>query len=71
ILSRNGGIQLATLDQKPDRPDERRRIQSAGGVVFYSRVMGELAVSRAFGDAHFKALEGGGNVSGGFDVGER
>jgi Protein phosphatase 2C len=33
------------------------RINNSGGVVLYGRVMGELAVSRAFGDAHLKALQ--------------
>ena len=47
------GIPL-TVDHKPSRPDEQARIKSAGGFVINGRVMGELAVSRAFGDADFK-----------------
>ena len=42
------------MDQKPSRPDEAKRIKDAGGFVINNRVMGELAVSRAFGDADFK-----------------
>jgi serine/threonine protein phosphatase PrpC len=41
-------------DHKPSREDEARRIREAGGFVINGRVMGELAVSRAFGDAEFK-----------------
>lgn len=43
-----------TEDHKPSREDEAKRIRDAGGFVINSRVMGELAVSRAFGDAEFK-----------------
>lgn len=43
-----------TEDHKPTREDEAKRIRDAGGFVINSRVMGELAVSRAFGDAEFK-----------------
>ena len=43
-----------TTDHKPSREDEAARIRAAGGFVINNRVMGELAVSRAFGDADFK-----------------
>lgn len=43
-----------TEDHKPTREDEQKRIRDAGGFVINNRVMGELAVSRAFGDAEFK-----------------
>lgn len=43
-----------TLDHKPSREDEHKRIRDAGGFVINNRVMGELAVSRAFGDSEFK-----------------
>lgn len=45
---------LLTQDHKPTREDEARRIREAGGFVINNRVMGELAVSRAFGDVDFK-----------------
>jgi serine/threonine protein phosphatase PrpC len=41
-------------DHKPTREDEAKRIRDAGGFVINNRVMGELAVSRAFGDVDFK-----------------
>jgi len=44
-------------DHKPNRTDERQRIEDAGGVVMWSgtwRVGGVLAVSRAFGDRLLK-----------------
>lgn len=37
-------------DQKPSQPDEKARITKAGGFVMNGRVLGDLAVSRAFGD---------------------
>lgn len=42
------------MDHKPSREDESQRIRNAGGYIINNRVMGELAVSRAFGDAEFK-----------------
>ena len=44
-------------DHKPNRQDERARIEEAGGVVVWAgtwRVGGVLAVSRAFGDRLLK-----------------
>eukprot|EP00850_Spirogloea_muscicola_P010354 SM000060S19686 [mRNA] locus=s60:512847:523180:- [translate_table: standard] len=50
-----------TTDHAPDRPDERCRIETAGGRVLRSsnsggpwRVDGRLAVSRAFGDLEYR-----------------
>lgn len=45
---------MLSEDHKPAREDEAKRIKDAGGFVINNRVMGELAVSRAFGDADFK-----------------
>lgn len=39
---------------RPDVEEEMRRIETAGGYVFASRVQGTLAVSRAFGDGFYK-----------------
>ena len=49
-------VQLSD-DHKPNRTDERNRIEAAGGVVVWAgtwRVGGVLAVSRAFGDRLLK-----------------
>lgn len=59
ILCRDGRAIKLSLDHKPDREDEAKRIESAGGFVSFRRVLGRLAVSRAFGDEEYKtAIEG-------------
>mmetsp|Transcript_24729 Transcript_24729/g.39734 ORF Transcript_24729/g.39734 Transcript_24729/m.39734 type:complete len:246 (-) Transcript_24729:93-830(-) len=54
VLSHDGKAVPLSKDHKPNRPDELARIKRAGGMVFHSRINGELAVSRAFGDARWK-----------------
>lgn len=55
----DGGL---TIDHKPDNADERKRIERTGGtvqeVMGVYRVNGDLAVSRAFGDAQYKQTGG-------------
>ena len=41
-------------DHKPDDPEEEKRILQIGGTVTSGRVDGDLALSRALGDFHFK-----------------
>lgn len=55
VLCRAGGqcVEL-TSDHKPSRPDEAARVRAAGGFILHKRVMGELAITRAFGDRSFK-----------------
>ena len=55
VLCRGGGqcVEL-TSDHKPSRPDEAARVRAAGGFILNKRVMGELAITRAFGDKSFK-----------------
>ena len=43
-----------SFDHKPKNPQERRRIEEAGGHVSSDRVDGDLAVSRALGDFSYK-----------------
>ena len=55
-LCKHAAVQLSD-DHKPNRTDERNRIEAAGGVVVWAgtwRVGGVLAVSRAFGDRLLK-----------------
>ncbi|KAK9914888.1 hypothetical protein WJX75_001932 [Coccomyxa subellipsoidea] len=57
VLSRGGKAIPLSEDHKPNRSDERSRIEAAGGVVVWAgtwRVGGVLAVSRAFGDRLLK-----------------
>ena len=54
VLSRAGRAIALSSDHKPTREDEAARIKAAGGFIINKRVMGELAVSRAFGDSDFK-----------------
>lgn len=53
VLSRSGTAYRLTRDHKPEMEDEQERIRSCGGKVLDfngKRVMGLLAMSRAFGD---------------------
>lgn len=59
VLCRVAGAALPlSNDHKPTRADEAARIRKAGGFVIQGRVMGDLAVSRAFGDCEFKTGHG-------------
>ena len=60
VLSRAGQVVFATRDHKPADPEERARIQNAGGSVMLQRVNGSLAVSRALGDYDYKNVAGRG-----------
>uniref|UniRef100_A0A0G4GC43 PPM-type phosphatase domain-containing protein n=1 Tax=Chromera velia CCMP2878 TaxID=1169474 RepID=A0A0G4GC43_9ALVE len=54
VLCRGGKAVQLSSDHKPDREDELHRISKAGGFVSFRRVLGRLAVSRAFGDFDYK-----------------
>eukprot|EP00292_Cryptomonas_paramecium_P009031 CAMPEP_0113725206 /NCGR_PEP_ID=MMETSP0038_2-20120614/39589_1 /TAXON_ID=2898 /ORGANISM="Cryptomonas paramecium" /LENGTH=252 /DNA_ID=CAMNT_0000655359 /DNA_START=38 /DNA_END=793 /DNA_ORIENTATION=+ /assembly_acc=CAM_ASM_000170 len=57
IICRGTNAVPMSLDHKPDRPSERRRIIQAGGhvtVIGCARVNGVLATSRGFGDRELK-----------------
>jgi len=51
IAMDNGKVLRISVDHKPDHPEEEKRIRNLGGFVSPNgRVVGMLAVSRAFGD---------------------
>ncbi|KAI9160339.1 hypothetical protein LWI28_007248 [Acer negundo] len=57
VLCRGGRAVLLSHNQMPDRPDELRRIEAAGGRILFQdrpRVEGILAMSRVIGDGYFK-----------------
>ncbi|KAL8225634.1 hypothetical protein R6Q57_018191 [Mikania cordata] len=57
VACRAGSAIPLSIDHKPDRSDERERIEQAGGFIIWAgtwRVGGVLAVSRAFGDKQLK-----------------
>ncbi|CAH0604878.1 unnamed protein product [Chrysodeixis includens] len=57
LLAKRMRLMQLVCPHKPDRQDERDRIESSGGTVMYWgtwRVNGQLAVSRAIGDAQYK-----------------
>lgn len=60
LLCRDGHVAFSTQDHKPVNPEEKERIQNAGGSVMIQRVNGSLAVSRALGDFEYKNVQGKG-----------
>lgn len=53
IVSRNNIAIPLTKDHKPDKPEEEKRINQLGGMIKYDGYdwrIGDLSVSRAFGD---------------------
>ncbi|XP_071710146.1 probable protein phosphatase 2C 75 [Rutidosis leptorrhynchoides] len=60
VLCRNGKAVPLSVDHKPDREDERARIEALGGRILFAgngaRVEGVLAMSRAIGDRLLKQV---------------
>lgn len=58
LIARVGSVHQIVRKHSPEDPSERKRIEDLGGVVLYwgnsYRVNGQLAVSRAIGDASHK-----------------
>jgi len=57
ILCRGGKALDLSVDHKAKRQDEQDRIKGHGGYIVYGRVLGRLAISRAFGDFDCKNIE--------------
>jgi len=57
VLSRAGEAVPLSHDHKPYNPEEKARIEAAGGTVKFNRVNGDLAVSRALGDFVYKRCD--------------
>lgn len=57
VLCRNGKAIDLSIDHKASRPDEQERIKKQGGYIVFGRVLGRLAVTRAFGDFDCKNIE--------------
>ena len=57
IMCRDGKALDLSVDHKAKRKDEQERIKSQGGYIVYGRVLGRLAISRAFGDFDCKNIE--------------
>ena len=57
IMCRDGKALDLSVDHKAKRKDEQERIKSNGGYIVYGRVLGRLAISRAFGDFDCKNIE--------------
>jgi serine/threonine protein phosphatase PrpC len=53
-MSRDGKSYDLSVDYKASRKDEQERIKSQGGYIVFGRVLGRLAVTRAFGDFECK-----------------
>ena len=60
VLECGGKVCLFTDDHKPDRKDEKERIEKAGGSVWHHGVwrVNGLAVSRSIGDKSMKSSKG-------------
>ncbi|OTF82971.1 Protein phosphatase 2C-like protein [Euroglyphus maynei] len=53
----NGGRLIAhqlSFDHKPSVPEERSRVEQAGGTIINGRINGSIDITRAFGDHNFK-----------------
>lgn len=57
VLCRGGKAIDLSIDHKASREDEQERIKKQGGYIVFERVLGRLAITRAFGDFDCKNIE--------------
>lgn len=57
VLCRQGKAINLSVDHKANREDEQERIKGDGGYIVFGRVLGRLAITRAFGDFDCKNVE--------------
>jgi len=58
VFDWSGTVKFTTKDHNPELEEETARIRAAGGSVSFGRVDGDLAMSRAIGDAAYKNVPG-------------
>ena len=56
VMCREGRCVELSQDFKASRKDEQERIKGQGGYIVFGRVLGRLAVTRAFGDFECKQI---------------
>uniref|UniRef100_A0A6B2L3A9 PPM-type phosphatase domain-containing protein n=1 Tax=Arcella intermedia TaxID=1963864 RepID=A0A6B2L3A9_9EUKA len=54
VISKNRSATRVTVDHKPDLPEEKARIEGAGGWVAKGGITGTLTVSRSLGDFSYQ-----------------
>lgn len=55
-------VRQVTKDHKPSDPEEKERVEAAGGLIFGGRLFGIIAVVRSIGDAQLKGDGPGGTA---------